>query len=1333
MEDTKKEHFVIKNLTEHSVSSIIEIFDKLKKGELNRHYAATFMNHSSSRSHTLFRITVKAVTNTFIRNYRQDNKGKSNLNLHHFLSKNHDEEEEEVHGTVVTESYLNFVDLAGSERIGTHLKNNEEDYYDDDIKEKTKNMQDSRVKEGRSINKSLFFLTQVISLKAEGKSNQYIPFRNSPLTKILRSSLGGNFRTLVVLCVNPCHSQIEISLSTLRFGVNAKKIQNSIKANILTNNNDESIKILIEQYERKMRDLQNQRDEDLSKYSEYVNIIEQLRLQRSVLLERLEQANKKLSTHITTSIPENDLFRFFRQAQTKMTVVQEAGLLFVPQNQSKYDTIEMDDVPLNEKLTLKKKFNEAMKTTTKEFVNKFALEAYNKVKAEFDVIKTTYKDHQNYLKQLCESFKMVAEFMAHLSSLGSVYLHKLHTMSEQYEDEYILAHERQLKLDLYEKYKGLSLLSDSDLGKMKDYLFDFRESIKSEIDRRDLLATGTKSLPEEAIEGLKEIYTNEKEDQESKLHMIKKKIESFVSFREGCMSEVDYYNQLNDDFKSKTDIDTRAKEIDEYISTHMADISTMIGKLGATFDDTNAQLKETEKKTLDKTVKALTNRYEKMVDIFLSGGKKSKPKEEKCDDAQSKESPDNSISPARRTSFLKKSKTINMEDDVNAFKDKDEMKTSNSKSINNWLTIRELDTRPLDYGSMIRDDDSVMKSLYGGIAQYMAGNNLATINEHVSHDDNVSERSFSVRHDAGGTLDVRGTKEKSKFTRNNTQKEMPERIEERKSYMAGGSNMHSPRKRPQVEERRSHVVGRSSQSPFTNDTKSISKKEIPSINKVDISKILQDNTRKLAGEDSTSNLESPRRHPIDLANPNGEVENDFGYSSCSSGMNLEGNDRKSHGRDGDFHRMAKSNIVENSPHISGSKHKDLHLNLIHTQEGIDHIGLLSPNSGINISSKNYDLSHRVLGEVDRERVSYKSYHNGRQGGTNYNDDDAISVDNLEIRKNEKNVISSKKNSPKKATLSGKKVTPTLNKSKSTKGHAKNESFISSPEERFFSDNEESMIRNIHIDIQPNLEDKKGSLTSTPLKQMTMNTTENGRKENSGAATDSRNRSTKDLHSSVGPGKGTLSSQKIPIKRIPSAAKSPKNSSIPAFNDKPQSVANILKKSPSKLSNNLVGSTSQTSSATGSKAPATNRKAKKDVKSQSIAKAMKSSVLSEDKTNKTSRMESQEYIPGEQKNNHAEEIVKNEAKKKPSVSRIKGSVDIKPASALKKETKTSSVAKLQKTEDSSTQFSIKTKETNFKSDEKPRTSASTLTRSLLKTTEPYTSSFRPSSKTRTLKM
>lgn len=63
-------------------------------------------------------------------------------------------------------------------------------------------------------------------------SEALIPYRNSPLTKLLRSSFGKNSRTVIILCINPCFSQIDQTLCTLRFGQNAKKNESRLTANI---------------------------------------------------------------------------------------------------------------------------------------------------------------------------------------------------------------------------------------------------------------------------------------------------------------------------------------------------------------------------------------------------------------------------------------------------------------------------------------------------------------------------------------------------------------------------------------------------------------------------------------------------------------------------------------------------------------------------------------------------------------------------------------------------------------------------------------------------------------------------------------------------------------------------------------------------------------------------------------------------------------------------------------------------------------------------------------------------------------------------------------------
>ncbi len=170
-----------------------------------------------------------------------------------------------------------------------------------------------RVKEGQHINKSLFFLTQVIALKAEmnnkknatsqPSSDAHIPYRNSPLTKILRSSLGGNSRTAIVLCITPSASQLEQTFSTLRFGQNAKMIKNTVVANVKGMGASENeIRQMLGEYERRLREMEWDKEESGRKMRE---MIERLIREKDELNQRLIKANHNKLQIIQGDISSN--------------------------------------------------------------------------------------------------------------------------------------------------------------------------------------------------------------------------------------------------------------------------------------------------------------------------------------------------------------------------------------------------------------------------------------------------------------------------------------------------------------------------------------------------------------------------------------------------------------------------------------------------------------------------------------------------------------------------------------------------------------------------------------------------------------------------------------------------------------------------------------------------------------------------------------------------------------------------------------------------------------------------------------------------------------------
>lgn len=89
-----------------------------------------------------------------------------------------------------------------------------------------------RAKEGISINAGLLALGNVISaLSDDTKRGQYIPYRNSKLTRLLQDSLGGNSQTLMLACVSPADSNQHETLSTLKYANRAKRITNKVTIN----------------------------------------------------------------------------------------------------------------------------------------------------------------------------------------------------------------------------------------------------------------------------------------------------------------------------------------------------------------------------------------------------------------------------------------------------------------------------------------------------------------------------------------------------------------------------------------------------------------------------------------------------------------------------------------------------------------------------------------------------------------------------------------------------------------------------------------------------------------------------------------------------------------------------------------------------------------------------------------------------------------------------------------------------------------------------------------------------------------------------------------------
>lgn len=177
--EEKSKGIYVKNLSDFYVSNAREVYEIMRQGGAARAVSSTNMNAESSRSHSIFLITI------IQRNTETGAQKTGNLYL---------------------------VDLAGSEKVGKTGASGQ------------------TLEEAKKINKSLSALGMVINALTDGKT-KYVPYRDSKLTRILQESLGGNSRTTLIINCSPSSYNEAETISTLRFGIRAKSIKNTARVN----------------------------------------------------------------------------------------------------------------------------------------------------------------------------------------------------------------------------------------------------------------------------------------------------------------------------------------------------------------------------------------------------------------------------------------------------------------------------------------------------------------------------------------------------------------------------------------------------------------------------------------------------------------------------------------------------------------------------------------------------------------------------------------------------------------------------------------------------------------------------------------------------------------------------------------------------------------------------------------------------------------------------------------------------------------------------------------------------------------------------------------------
>ena len=180
---------ILLGVKEISIENTDSFYDILYVGNKKRTTGSTNNNETSSRSHAVLRIIL-------------DNKDKNSNDT--------------ISGKFI------LVDLAGSEKNNSNLNNNNANNINNQ----------ERQKEGTNINKSLLALG--VCINALASKSKFIPWRNSKLTRILKDSLGGNSRIVMISTISPSIINIDETINTLVYSNRAKNIQTIIKKNVIS-------------------------------------------------------------------------------------------------------------------------------------------------------------------------------------------------------------------------------------------------------------------------------------------------------------------------------------------------------------------------------------------------------------------------------------------------------------------------------------------------------------------------------------------------------------------------------------------------------------------------------------------------------------------------------------------------------------------------------------------------------------------------------------------------------------------------------------------------------------------------------------------------------------------------------------------------------------------------------------------------------------------------------------------------------------------------------------------------------------------------------------------
>ncbi|CUM67527.1 uncharacterized protein PRCAT00005227001 [Priceomyces carsonii] len=269
LREDSKNHISVSNLLSRSPQSVEEVMELILQGNQNRTCSPTEANATSSRSHAVLQINV--------------------------TQKNRTADVTET----TTFATLSIIDLAGSERAAA-----------------TKN-RGARLNEGANINKSLLALGNCINALCDPRRRNHIPYRDSKLTRLLKFSLGGNCKTVMIVCISALSQHYDETLNTLKYADRAKEIKTKLIKN--QHNLDRHVGSYLKMITEQRQEIAELRERELRVIELTLNkqkIVESKNL--NLILDNIESIKASLAKQ------NQDKWRkFFMLAKRKLLLMQK--------------------------------------------------------------------------------------------------------------------------------------------------------------------------------------------------------------------------------------------------------------------------------------------------------------------------------------------------------------------------------------------------------------------------------------------------------------------------------------------------------------------------------------------------------------------------------------------------------------------------------------------------------------------------------------------------------------------------------------------------------------------------------------------------------------------------------------------------------------------------------------------------------------------------------------------------------------------------------------------------------------------------------------------------